>query len=223
METILSRLAVAETSQGDSESDTVCDAKISASRSTSGSISPMTRPSKPYQATVEDDDTEVVGNISSDGGDVTPDSPFAASPISPLISSPLQTADSSVRSESVSSATSISSTCQQDVAPFGAARPSSLRSFSMNDQKVKPNVRWSNRRPTMPPNRYAEGVSVPPTTRIYFPPRPEPASSLSAIDQKWGQLFDDNQEPTGRLKQVLRGIANYLVCTSSEYHWRKHS
>jgi hypothetical protein len=34
---------------------------------------------------------------------------------------------------------------------------------------------------------------------------------LSAVDLKWGRLFDDKGDPTARLGQVLRGIANYLV------------
>ena len=34
---------------------------------------------------------------------------------------------------------------------------------------------------------------------------------LSAVDLKWGRLFDDRGDPTARLSQVLRGIANYLV------------
>lgn len=36
-------------------------------------------------------------------------------------------------------------------------------------------------------------------------------SELSAVDMKWGQLFDDKWRPTDRLRSVYRGIANYLV------------
>ncbi|KAH7173767.1 uncharacterized protein B0J16DRAFT_196817 [Fusarium flagelliforme] len=54
------------------------------------------------------------------------------------------------------------------------------------------------------------------------PPRPasragpptEPTKQgpmLSTVDLKWGRLFDDKGDPTARLGQVLRGIANYLV------------
>jgi hypothetical protein len=35
---------------------------------------------------------------------------------------------------------------------------------------------------------------------------------LSTIDQKWGRLFDIEGNPTPRLGQFLRGLANHLVC-----------
>jgi hypothetical protein len=61
-----------------------------------------------------------------------------------------------------------------------------------------------------------------PEPRHAVPPRPasrsaipsEPAKqgpTLSAVDLKWGRLFDERGDPTARLGQVLRGIANYLV------------
>ncbi|KAF7563094.1 hypothetical protein G7046_g1033 [Stylonectria norvegica] len=39
--------------------------------------------------------------------------------------------------------------------------------------------------------------------------------ALSAVDVKWGELFNDRGEPTARLGQFLRGIANYII---SEYN-----
>lgn len=45
-------------------------------------------------------------------------------------------------------------------------------------------------------------------------------ADLSILDQKWGALFDNDMEPTTRLGQVWRGIANYIVCrtvTSSSH------
>lgn len=36
-------------------------------------------------------------------------------------------------------------------------------------------------------------------------------AELTTIDQKWGTLFGADREPTGRLGQVLRGLANHLV------------
>ncbi|KAF9775838.1 hypothetical protein IL306_006030 [Fusarium sp. DS 682] len=52
-------------------------------------------------------------------------------------------------------------------------------------------------------------------------PPPEPAKqgpTLSAVDLKWGTLFDDKGEPTKRLGQVLRGIANYLIAEYSPHN-----
>ena len=45
------------------------------------------------------------------------------------------------------------------------------------------------------------------------PLRPEPDSprEVSAIDKKWGVLFDRDGIPTKRWDQVVRGIGNYLV------------
>jgi len=43
--------------------------------------------------------------------------------------------------------------------------------------------------------------------------RPQkPSDGLSVVDQAWGLLFDSNDEPTARLEEVLRGLANYIVC-----------
>ncbi len=38
-----------------------------------------------------------------------------------------------------------------------------------------------------------------------------PAVERSAIDQAWGELFDNQGYPTARLEQILRGLANYIV------------
>ncbi|KAL2179846.1 uncharacterized protein P884DRAFT_283046 [Thermothelomyces heterothallicus CBS 202.75] len=42
-------------------------------------------------------------------------------------------------------------------------------------------------------------------------PTQESPKELSAIDRKWGILFDQNGVPTKRWEQVIRGICNYLV------------
>jgi hypothetical protein len=34
---------------------------------------------------------------------------------------------------------------------------------------------------------------------------------LSTVDQKWGRLFDNEGNPTQRLGQFLRGLANHIV------------
>ncbi|RSL65100.1 hypothetical protein CEP51_013041 [Fusarium floridanum] len=76
--------------------------------------------------------------------------------------------------------------------------------------KIRQSVRFSDRGPVILNGK-------PATTRSEAPPRPEPpavdvlGNALSAVDQKWGRLFDDRGEPTARLGQVLRGIANYLI------------
>ena len=36
-------------------------------------------------------------------------------------------------------------------------------------------------------------------------------TELSTIDQKWGRLFDSEGNPTQRLGQFLRGLANHIV------------
>lgn len=36
-------------------------------------------------------------------------------------------------------------------------------------------------------------------------------AELSILDQKWGALFDNAMEPTERLGQIFRGIANHIV------------
>ena len=45
------------------------------------------------------------------------------------------------------------------------------------------------------------------------------STELSTIDLKWGRLFDADLNPTPRLGQIFRGIANRLVSLSlSHYH-----
>jgi hypothetical protein len=38
-----------------------------------------------------------------------------------------------------------------------------------------------------------------------------PTMELSTIDQKWGRLFDNDGQPTTRLGQFLRGLANHII------------
>jgi hypothetical protein len=42
-----------------------------------------------------------------------------------------------------------------------------------------------------------------------------PYAELSAVDQKWGLLFDNERNPTARLGQVLRGLAKHIVSDST--------
>ncbi|KAH8590450.1 hypothetical protein B0O99DRAFT_521281, partial [Bisporella sp. PMI_857] len=59
------------------------------------------------------------------------------------------------------------------------------------------NVRFSDQLQTQP--RPAGG------------PRSFSSLELSTIDQKWGRLFDSNGDPTQRLGQFLRGLANHII------------
>lgn len=76
--------------------------------------------------------------------------------------------------------------------------------------------------PAEPPRPASRAGPPTESLRHSEPPRPasrsgpptEPTKQgpmLSAVDLKWGRLFDDRGDPTARLGQVLRGIANYLV------------
>ncbi|KAH6622807.1 hypothetical protein F5144DRAFT_495368 [Chaetomium tenue] len=49
--------------------------------------------------------------------------------------------------------------------------------------------------------------------RVQPPPGavPDSPKELSAIDKKWGVLFDKDDVPTKRWEQVVRGIGNYLM------------
>ena len=48
-----------------------------------------------------------------------------------------------------------------------------------------------------------------PGHRTARPKRPEEGPSV--VDQVWGELFDGKGEPTTRLEEVFRGLANYIV------------
>lgn len=66
---------------------------------------------------------------------------------------------------------------------------------SMSPSKKAPaDVRFSDRLPVRPPvsSRFS-------------------SLELSTIDQRWGMLFDNEGNPTQRLGQFLRGLANHMV------------
>ncbi|KAH8599136.1 hypothetical protein B0O99DRAFT_683116 [Bisporella sp. PMI_857] len=50
-----------------------------------------------------------------------------------------------------------------------------------------------------------------PQSRPAGGPRTFSSLELSTIDQKWGRLFDSNGDPTQRLGQFLRGLANHMI------------
>lgn len=63
----------------------------------------------------------------------------------------------------------------------------------------KPGVRFVNSRVSEAKNRRPMAY------------RPFSNEELSAVDQKWGRLFDGNRNPTPRLGQFLRGLANLII------------
>ncbi|KAF4441940.1 hypothetical protein FACUT_2347 [Fusarium acutatum] len=99
-------------------------------------------------------------------------------------------------------------------------RPSSppkpaIREASPPAPKPRPCVRFSKAPIILNEGPEPRHPEPRPTSRSVPPPEPvKQGPALSAVDLKWGTLFDDKGEPTKRLGQVLRGIANYLI---SEY------
>jgi hypothetical protein len=173
-------------------------------------ISPKAHVCKPYQATVEDGETEFEDISSCEGGGMTPDSVFAVSPILQTASTDLPTPASSVSSESVSSATSGGAPWPPKINTRLDEKPSALRSPDLTEPKSKANVRWSNRPPIILHGRVSE---LSPTTpsRPLLGERNATDPIHSTADLQWGQLFDVNGHPTKRFEDVLRGVANYLI------------
>lgn len=128
-----------------------------------------------------------------------------------------QSFESSRRSSNRSSAASTCSPTSSFISETKPTKPAlvnhnhSPTESPQHSPKIRQSVRFSDRGPVVLNGR--------PATRTEAP-RPEPpvvdekGNALSAVDQKWGRLFDDRGEPTARLGQVLRGIANYLVSFS---------
>ncbi|KAI9155410.1 hypothetical protein HJFPF1_07993 [Paramyrothecium foliicola] len=204
---------LAESCREDSEPETVCGGLRSRAQSTSDA-SPKSQTSRLYQATVEDADTDFEDTSSCDEGEMTPDSIFAASPTSPTTNSAVQTPASSVRSDSISSATSINSACQQDQA-LSIERPLTGHLPVSVEQKAKPTVRWSNRPPIVLHNRLSASHTSPTMARPTLPDRTSTDPGLSAVDLKWGELFNSQGQPTKRFEQVVRGVADYLIAEFS--------
>lgn len=84
-----------------------------------------------------------------------------------------------------------------------ASPPRSPQSAAGSPTKEKTGVRFTNPRGRMDKERKER----PQAYRSFSNTEME----LSAVDQRWGRLFDSSQRPTQRLAQVLRGLANYLV------------
>ena len=79
-------------------------------------------------------------------------------------------------------------------------------------------------KPTFAVPKYSETATSQPSSPsgVRFSDRPLPTRpaggtrnysslELSTIDQKWGRLFDNEENPTQRLGQFLRGLANHIV------------
>lgn len=150
-----------------------------------------------YQATVEDHPEDV-----DEGGELgsrTQDSARGSLSNTASTESPA----SSVVSESASSKVSAVSS-RRPSAPMSASPESPCPS-----PKTRPTVRFSDRGPVV---LHGRPKLMPP--RVEVTEMDASSAGLSAVDVKWGRLFDDNGAPTARFGQLLRGIANYLI---SEY------
>jgi hypothetical protein len=86
-------------------------------------------------------------------------------------------------------------------ATFSSDSPplSPVRSIPGSPTVEKQGVRFTNSRGSANKNGRPEAYRSPSNTE------------LSAVDQKWGTLFDRDRNPTQRLGHVLRGLANHIV------------
>jgi len=81
---------------------------------------------------------------------------------------------------------------------------SPVRSPPGSPTAEKPSVRFMNSRGPVDKDGGRNG-------RLGAHHFPGSSPELSTVDLKWGALFDANGNPTPRLKQFLRGLANHLV------------
>ncbi|KAH7160727.1 hypothetical protein EDB81DRAFT_923851 [Dactylonectria macrodidyma] len=144
-----------------------------------------------YQATVEDEPED------NESGSRAQDSARGSLSNNDSANSPA----SSVVSESASSKVSGLSSSRR----ASALEVPSLES-PCPSPKTRPTVRFSDRGPVI-----LQGRPKPLPPRLELPGADPNDVALSAVDVKWGRLFDDRGEPTARLGQFVRGIANYLI------------
>ena len=77
-----------------------------------------------------------------------------------------------------------------------------------------------------PPRRSSSPQSQASDTAAEKPVRPKGPSRLSTskeettLERIWGQLFDEEGNPTPRLSQLLRGLAVHIVCVITSYKYR---
>lgn len=140
-----------------------------------------------YQATVEDDPEDEMSKSAEQTGDTAqrPSSNIRGnSPVSSLVSE------------------STSSGHQSSWPKSALVNTSTTSSSPQSSPRASHSVRFRDRGPVV----------------LHAETRPSPAEvdgqgarRYSVVDQKWGVLFDQRGEPTARLGQLLRGIANYMV------------
>ncbi|KAL2143431.1 hypothetical protein VTI28DRAFT_10418 [Corynascus sepedonium] len=82
-------------------------------------------------------------------------------------------------------------------APVQRSPPLQASSNAPQCTRPRPGVQWTDPLPAAAP---------PPLS-----PASSSSNELSAIDRKWGMLFDQNGVATKRWEQVVRGIGNYLM------------
>ncbi|RDA89455.1 hypothetical protein CP532_6118 [Ophiocordyceps camponoti-leonardi (nom. inval.)] len=86
--------------------------------------------------------------------------------------------------------------------PLSSFGPPSVSSAS-DSPKLRPTVHFSDRPPPKLNHRAQN--------RADSSAKTTPVSELSVVDLQWGRLFTGNGEPTTRLRQVLRGLAGYVI------------
>lgn len=107
------------------------------------------------------------------------------------------------------------------VLPFGANPPTNTFSSNDSDDRkpspttgapspTKSQQRSSPRQSTV---RFSDETKPAVTPRADRPCKSSPAEEveLTAIDKKWGALFDSNGTHTKRMEHVMRGLANYII------------
>ncbi|PNY19944.1 Uncharacterized protein TCAP_07459 [Tolypocladium capitatum] len=158
--------------------------------------------SKPFQAKVEDD----TSSQASHRGSVEDSRP--ASNTSRRRPPPAASSQHSVRPAASSSEASFKTAQQTLRNPFlpSSDTPNSNLptppSSVTGSPKLRPTVHFSER---APPKLHRRTSSRSDTTS-WASAGPE----LSVVDLQWGRLFMGDGEPTTRLLQILRGVANYI-------------
>ncbi|RQM05314.1 hypothetical protein DH86_00001846, partial [Scytalidium sp. 3C] len=65
--------------------------------------------------------------------------------------------------------------------------------------------------PTMESAKFQPPSPLEKPAGVRFSNRDPPRAPFSAVDQKWGRLFEADGTHTPRLTQFLRGLANHLI------------
>ncbi|KAH7319652.1 hypothetical protein B0I35DRAFT_408440 [Stachybotrys elegans] len=205
---IIARVKTEHSSRTNSTSGSAAGEDLCPSPQTDTSLSPTSAGRKPYQAWVEDEEVvlDSTSNKSFNSSEVTLRPPMwssdASSEVSTAQSPSLSTSD---LGSSVASNTS-SSQRDSDSTSNGVHTPPSPRPV---ETKPRLSVHF-DRRPVILHNRSLDGTFLSVPTRPPMPERASADSGMSAVDLKWGKLFDERGEPTKRLGHVLRGLAKYL-------------